>query len=101
MQKIEVIKFKKYFFKNFERLEEHIKDTFYKKLELIENGKHITKKLHYKEHIHEIRCLRIGKFRFIFILKDNIATFLDVMYRELGYKNKYINNLITVYENGE
>ena len=99
--KIEVIKFKKYFFNNFNKLDNHIQDIFYKKLEIIETNDYITKQLKFGEHPYEIRCLRIGKQRFIFILKDNIATFLDVMYRELGYQSTYMKKLIKIYEKSD
>lgn len=99
--KIEIIKFKKYFFNNFNKLDNHIQETFYKKLEIIETNDYITKQLKFGEHPYEIRSLRIGKHRFIFILKDNMATFLDVMCRELGYPASYMNKLIKIYEKSD
>lgn len=101
MNEIEIIKFRKYFFKNFNKLDKDVQDIFFKKLEVIEEKDYITKRLQFKEYKYEVRCLRIGKQRFIYIFKDNIATFLDVMYRELGYPSNYINKLIKVYEHGE
>jgi mRNA-degrading endonuclease RelE of RelBE toxin-antitoxin system len=101
MQKIEIVRFKEYFIKSFDKLEDRLKVTFFKKIEILENKDYISKRLHYKEHICEMRYFRIGKFRFIFVLKDNTATFLDVMYRELDYKDKYLNLLLEIYKNGK
>lgn len=101
MNKIEIIMFKEHFIESFEKLEDRIKNTFYKKLEILENKDYISKRLHYKEHLYEMRYFRIGKWRFIFVVKDDKATFLDVMYRELGYKDNYLEKLIKIYKNGK
>jgi hypothetical protein len=61
---------------------------------------YISKKLNMRENNIEFRCFRIGKFRFIYVLEETRAIFLDVMYRELGYKHNYMDKLLEVYKHG-
>ena len=99
MTKIEAVIFKEYFIKSLEKLENNIQNLFYKKIEILEDKDRISKKLHYGHKI-ELRCFRISKFRFIFVLEENKAVFLDVMYREIDYKYNYMDKLFEIYKHG-
>lgn len=98
MQQIQAIIFKEYFFKKFNKLDIDIKNIFYSKLEILETKDYISKPLHFKEHDIDLRSIRIGKLRFLFVLDDYKAIFLDVMYRELDYKPEYLKRLYKVYK---
>ena len=97
---IEATIFKEYFMKSFNKLETNTKRLFYTKIEILETNDYISKKLNMRENNIEFRCFRIGKFRFVYVLEDTRAIFLDVMYRERGYKHNYMDKLLEVYKHG-
>ena len=100
MNKTEVIIFKDYFMKHFKKLDIDLKNIFYKKLEVLEKKDYISKRLRFKEQDVDLRCIRIGKYRFIYIQEDYKAIFLDIMYRDDGYKTTYLQKLCKIYKNG-
>lgn len=97
----EQVIFKEYFLEHFEKLEEQLKTLFFKKIERIEKKDNITKRLHFSNSKYQLRCLRIGQFRFIFVSEGLRAIFLDVMYRELNYTDNYMQKLLKVYKYGK
>lgn len=101
MNIIEKVEFREYFMKDLLHLPNNLQDRFYNKVEQIEKDDNISNRILFRTKKIEMRKFRIGKYRFIFIKDNNIITFVGLLWRNHGYCDNYLSQLIKIYKNGK